>query len=81
MCTSLKSCSDDLHVFQGHPRLVNALAKTFSPLMGRDLDANEEIVVTVGAYGSLFAAAQGLLNPGDEVRIITELNFLNLWGI
>ncbi|CAH1786885.1 unnamed protein product [Owenia fusiformis] len=54
----------------GHPRLVNALAKTFSPMYGREIDPMTETCVTVGAYGSLYAAIQGLVNPGDEVIII-----------
>ena len=33
----------------GHPRLVNALAQSYSPLFGRELDPLREIVVTVGA--------------------------------
>ena len=53
---------------QGHPRLVKALANTFSPLMSHDIDAMNEVIITVGAYGSLFCAVQGLVNPGDEVR-------------
>ena len=57
----------DLCVLQGHPRLVNALAKLYSPILGRDLDPMEEVVVTVGAYGSLFCTVQGFINPGDEV--------------
>ena len=53
---------------QGHPRLVKALANTFSPLMSHDIDAMNEVLITVGAYGSLFCAVQGLVNPGDEVQ-------------
>jgi len=54
---------------QGHPRLVKALSETYSPLFGRDLNMYEEILCTVGAYGSLFFAVQSLVNPGDEVRL------------
>ncbi|XP_064645839.1 kynurenine aminotransferase-like isoform X2 [Lineus longissimus] len=62
----------------GHPRLVNALAKTFSHLMDRKIDAMNEVLVTVGAYGSLFCAVQGLINPGDEAVIIEP--FFDCYG-
>jgi kynurenine--oxoglutarate transaminase/cysteine-S-conjugate beta-lyase/glutamine--phenylpyruvate transaminase len=38
--------------------------------MDRNIDAMTEVLVTVGAYGSLFCAVQGLINPGDEAVII-----------
>jgi len=53
---------------QGLPRLVKALSETYSPLFCRNIDMHEEIVCTFGAYGSLFCAMHGLVNPGDEVR-------------
>jgi kynurenine---oxoglutarate transaminase / cysteine-S-conjugate beta-lyase / glutamine---phenylpyruvate transaminase len=38
--------------------------------MGREINPANEVLVTVGAYGSLFNAFTGFLNPGDEVIII-----------
>ncbi|XP_054156667.1 kynurenine aminotransferase-like isoform X2 [Oppia nitens] len=54
----------------GHPRLVNALSKLYSQLLGRDLNAQKEVLVTVGAYEALFCTFMSLINPGDEVIII-----------
>ncbi|ELU10164.1 hypothetical protein CAPTEDRAFT_93247 [Capitella teleta] len=54
----------------GHPRLVKALSDTFSPMYDRQINQNTEAVVTIGAYGALFGAVQGLVNPEDEVIII-----------
>lgn len=72
----LKSVSDENPFLQqytrsyGHPRLIKALADTYSPIMKREIDPLSEILVTVGAYGSLFCTVQGLLNPGEEAIII-----------
>ena len=69
----------------GHGPFVAALGDFYGPLFDRKLDVNNEILVTVGAYFSLYAATQGnlprvnpkksnpclaLLNPGDEAIII-----------
>lgn len=58
----------------GHPRLVNAIAKLYGKLLNRKIDAMNEILITVGAYGSLHAAVNGLVNPGDEVREMYKRN-------
>ncbi len=55
---------------QGHPRLVNALAHLYGPLLGRSLDPMTEIVVTAGATEAIFATVQALVEPGDEVILI-----------
>lgn len=54
----------------GHPRLVQRLAQTYSPLIGRELDPLGEIVITTGATEAIFGAIQALVNPGDEVLLI-----------
>jgi len=54
----------------GHPPLIAALKDMYDPLLNRDLDAQKEIIVTVGAYGSLFCAIQAMVSEGDEVIII-----------
>lgn len=54
----------------GHPRLVKALSKLYSNLVGRPIDANTEFLVTCGAYEALYSTFMALVNPGDEVIII-----------
>ncbi|OXA51497.1 kynurenine--oxoglutarate transaminase 3 [Folsomia candida] len=54
----------------GHPRLVKALAKLYSRLIGKDINPNTEVLVTGGAYGSLFAAIMSHVGRGDEVIIV-----------
>ncbi|KAJ1370481.1 hypothetical protein KIN20_032209 [Parelaphostrongylus tenuis] len=43
---------------------------TLCGLYGRQINANDEILVTVGAYLALYYAFMGLINHGDEVLII-----------
>ena len=38
--------------------------------MNREINAQSEVMVTVGAYGSLFNALSGFISDGDEVIII-----------
>lgn len=51
----------------GHLNLVKALAKKYSPTIGKEIDPLTEIVVADGASEALCAAMLGLLNEGDEV--------------
>ena len=51
----------------GRPRLRRALAKTFSPLLRRTIDAQTEIVVTTGANEGILCAIMAFVEPGDEV--------------
>ncbi|XP_065182924.1 kynurenine--oxoglutarate transaminase 3-like isoform X2 [Sycon ciliatum] len=55
---------------QGHLRLVNALAKLYSPVYGWEVNPLTEIIVSVGGYGSLFYCIQSFINPGDEVVMV-----------
>ncbi|CAF1319148.1 unnamed protein product, partial [Didymodactylos carnosus] len=54
----------------GHRRLVNAIAQVYSKYFFRELDPLNQILVTSGAYPSLFNAINGFLNPGDEIILI-----------
>ncbi|XP_013183310.1 kynurenine aminotransferase [Amyelois transitella] len=54
----------------GHPRLVQNLSKLYSPLIGRQIDPMNEILVTAGAYGALYSAILGHVEDGDEVIVI-----------
>lgn len=51
----------------GHPNLVNQLARRYSIHMKRDINAMDEVAVTVGASQALYLSLQTLIKPGDEV--------------
>jgi kynurenine aminotransferase len=52
---------------KGLPRLRNALASRYSPLFNRQLDAENEIIVTAGANEGMLASFMAYLDPGTEV--------------
>lgn len=54
----------------GHPRLVQNLSKVYSPLINREIDPQNEILVTYGAYEALYSAILGHVDTGDEVIVI-----------
>jgi len=50
--------------------LLNALAKLYTPIMGREIDPLNELIVTVGASEAIFACVQSIVGPGDEVVMV-----------
>ena len=55
---------------KGHPPLLDAIARFYSPFYGRELEPNNNISVSNGAYSCLYSITQSLINPRDEVIII-----------
>nr|AMH84309.1 ascarylose C [Monochamus alternatus] len=54
----------------GHLHLVKVLANLYTRLLQRDVNAETEILVTLGASEGLLCAVTGLVGEGDEVIII-----------
>lgn len=52
---------------QGHPLLVEAVARLQSERFGLEYDPMTEIAVTSGATEAIASSLIGILNPGDEV--------------
>ena len=52
---------------EGHPDLLEEVARDHGAWLGRDLDPRANVLITVGATEGLFAAMQALVGPGDEV--------------
>lgn len=62
--------SDQYPPSPGIPKLREAIARRYGPLLARELDPDEEITVTCGCTEALAASFLGLVNPGDEVVLI-----------
>ncbi len=54
----------------GMPILKQMAAAAKSKLIGKELNPDTNILVTVGATEALFAITQAFINPGDEVVLI-----------
>ncbi len=64
---AIKGGVNQYAVGQGNPLLRNAIAAHSLRFYGQPVDPQTEIGVTSGATEAIFAAVQGLTNPGDEV--------------
>jgi kynurenine--oxoglutarate transaminase/cysteine-S-conjugate beta-lyase/glutamine--phenylpyruvate transaminase len=54
----------------GHPRLINAISGLYSKLINRPINPKTEVLVTIGAYESIYCAINAFVDQGDEVIII-----------
>lgn len=55
---------------EGHLRLVKAIAKYYEKEFDRDINPLDQVLITVGAYGSLHNAFSSLIEQNDEVILI-----------
>lgn len=68
-----KAIENDVNQYarpQGHMRLVKAVAKSYTPWFGRELNPIDEVTVVTGAMQGMFCSNISILNPGDEVVVI-----------
>lgn len=49
--------------------MTHALSQSYSPLWGRQLDPDKEILVTTGANEGMLSAFMAFLDPGDQVVV------------
>lgn len=54
----------------GHPRLINAISGLYSKLVNQPINPKTEVLVTIGAYESIYCAINAFVDKGDEVIII-----------
>ncbi len=64
---AITSGANQYAVGQGNPVLRTAIAAHSQRFYGQQVDPMTEVGVTSGATEAIFAAVQGLTNPGDEV--------------
>lgn len=58
---------------QGNPTLRQAIAKFLAKHYNAHYDANEEVLVTVGASEAIYDSLTAILNEGDEVIVPTPI--------
>lgn len=54
---------------KGRPRLKKAIAESYSPFFGRQIDPETEVTITTGANEGILSAFMGFVEPGDEVIV------------
>ncbi len=64
------SCGGEQHQYPitfGSPRLRKCIADKYSPILGRTIDPEEEVVITCGGTEAMLATVMSVCNPGDKV--------------
>ena len=51
----------------GSPRLRKCIADKYSPILGRTIDPEEEVVITCGGTEAMLATVMSICNPGDKI--------------
>lgn len=64
----------------GHIRLVNALAQFYTPLLGRPIDAQREILVTVGGAEAMHCVMQAVLSPNADESVLVFEPFFDFFN-
>lgn len=54
----------------GHPRLVNVISQLYSKLIDRPINPKTEVLVTIGAYESIYCIINAFIDTDDEVIVI-----------
>lgn len=54
----------------GLPMLVEAVRDVYQPLLGRDIDASDEVAVCSGAQEGIFNILMAFVNKGDEILCV-----------
>ena len=68
-CAAIQADVNQYAITWGAPTLRAAIAAKYSPLLGRDLDPEQEITVVCGATEAMLAAILAVVDPGDEVVV------------
>ncbi len=55
----------------GAKNLRDAIAKKYTPLFGREIDPESEIVITCGSTEAMMASMMTVCNPGDNVIVFS----------
>lgn len=84
-CEAIVSGKTRYSANAGLPSLRNAIAKCFLTEYGIEIDAESEIIVTVGGMEALFLAFACLLDHGDEVIVLAPyyvnyIQMIKMWG-
>lgn len=55
----------------GAPNLRKCIAEKYSPLFGRTIDPEKEVVITCGGTEAMMATMMSVCNPGDKVIVFS----------
>ncbi len=65
-------------VIFGSPNLRKCIADKYSPIIGKTIDPDKEVVIACGGTEAMMAAVMAVVNPGDKVIVFSP--FYEIYG-